>query len=111
MEVFRDLAISGVLNPVPGCGMVALSPKRPPYVSHMHRRRHNLRHIAEKACVILFLSVPHRTLPVKYEFSVDLSRTQPGSVEPTGMLKLHDLAASVLCGEFYGPRKEKTPRM
>jgi hypothetical protein len=45
--------------------MVPLTPKRSPYGPHNTRRRHNRPHVAEKASMFLFLSVPHRPHPDK----------------------------------------------
>ena len=57
--------------------MVPLTPKRSPSDHPQAQGRLNRRHVTEKACVFLFLSVPHRTPPVKYNV---LCGPQPNTV-------------------------------
>jgi len=74
-ELCGGPAISRVFGLVPSRGKVPLAPERHQYVSHMRLRRQNRRHVAEKARISLFRSVPHRTPPVKYNVLIPIRVT------------------------------------
>jgi len=71
--------LSVYLRPVPGRGMVLLNSNKPSQIIRKTQEKQNRCHIAEKACILLFLSVSHRTLPVKCKFS-ERALTQKGAI-------------------------------
>jgi hypothetical protein len=98
------LAISVVFGPVPGRGMVPLTPKRPPHVSHMRRRRRNRRHVAEKACIFRFVSVPHCPPPGQVQCSPQIRdlffavvfSVSAVTAEPNPCVSIFDLIRTLL---------------
>ena len=87
-------ANSGVLFLASGLGSVHLRERNPPEGPPGDLRGQNRRHVDEKASLIPFLSVSHRTSFRQSRFSSALTRTQFGSTGPKETAMPHEHAFS-----------------